>query len=248
MSFPFDPAFRVLVDLLKAAIEHNEPEGRGQLARVVRMLPLTCRECRDLARGDPSVGFVMAYCAYLYQSGSRERYCDGLPESVNPGRIAYAITNARRRELIHMSDLLEARSLKAQEIDKSTAQLASPEIPTIPTNLPHKVKLFAWYLGQWHAEFECNPKYTNHYKPCQRKGCVRPAMVPINESFSAWDVTQKAMLMGRRSSRPLMLPVWHICQYVASENEAFCVTSHAENDSLIGTIAGRTQPLRWHGL
>jgi len=192
MSFPFDPTFRVLLELLKAAIEHDQPEGRGQLARVVRVLPLVCRECRDLARGDPSVGFVMAYCAYLYQSGARERYCDALPESVDPGRIAHAITNARRRELIHMSDLLEARSLKAQEIDKSTAQLVSPEIPTIPTNLPHKVKLFAWYLGQWHAEFLCNPKFPNHYKTCQRKGCTRPAMVPINEQFSAWDATQDA--------------------------------------------------------
>jgi len=192
MAFPFDPTFRVLLELLKAAIEHDQPEGRGQLARVVRVLPLVCRECRDLARGDPSVGFVMAYCAYLYQSGARERYCDALPESVDPARIAHAITNARRRELIHMSDLLEARSLKAQEIDKSAAQVAGPAIPTIPLNLPHKVKLFAWYLGQWHAEFLCNPKFPNHYKTCQRKGCTRPAMVPINEQFSAWDATQDA--------------------------------------------------------
>ena len=196
MAFPFDPTFGVLVNLLKASIENHEHEGRGLLARVVRVLPLVCSECRTLARDDPSYGFLMAYCAYRYDSGPRERYCDGLPASVDPMRIGQWLGNAPRRELIHMSDVLEARSLKAKEIDKGTKLMAGPEerVPPIPSNLPHKVKLFAWYLGQWHAEFMSNPRYVHHYKPCQRKGCTRPAMVPINDQYTAWKPAQNATL------------------------------------------------------
>ena len=196
MAFPFDPTFGVLVNLLKASIEDNEHEGRGLLARVARVLPLVCRECAVLARDDPSFGFLMAYCAYTYQMGTRERYCDGLPSSVDPMRLAQAITDAPRRQLVHMSDLLEARRLKAKAIDKDANSSAWPEedMQTIPSNLPRKVKAFALFIAGWHAELVANPRYVHHFKGCQRKGCARPAMVPINDQFSAWKPSRDATL------------------------------------------------------
>ena len=183
-TIPFDPLFDVVVALLKSSIEKHVTEGRGALARAVRVLSILCREGRDLARKDPSVAFLMAYCASLFDTGPTGHYCDGLPEGVDPMVISQSVGPIQRGDILQMEDTLQARCIMAKEIDDRTdaqEDLNEPISAAIPLNLPAKVKLFAMELGRFHARFRANTQYPRFFKPCQRKGCARPSMIPVAE-------------------------------------------------------------------
>lgn len=183
----FDPVFDVLVGLLKGLIDANEIGERGVLVHAVRAMPLLCREARDEARKDASFPYLMAYCRTLFDVGTPyHRYCDRLPPAVDPAVLSEAITSAERGVVTELEDALKARAVVVRDIDAATTpNVETPPgelSPTVPPNLPAKVKLFLYHLGNFHARYSFNPvNYNRHYRPCARKGCQRPAWVPIPE-------------------------------------------------------------------
>jgi len=192
-SLPLDPLFEVLVASLKRNIDAPEAvEGRGVLTYAVRVLPCVCTTTRDMARADPSVAYLIAYETSLWSIGPSGRYCDGLPEAVDPMALCEWYGAQPRSDILKMEDTRKARHVTAQELDTCTnvADLAEDWThenginPSIPRNLPTKVRLFAHVLGIRHARLHCNSQYARFFRPCQRKGCQRPAMIPVPEQSS----------------------------------------------------------------
>lgn len=184
----FDPVFDVLVGMLKGLIDANEIGERGVLLFALRVMPLLCREGRDEARKDASFPYLMAYCNTVLNLSIPYRYCDLLPPAVDPAVLSQPIGTVERRVITDMVDTIKARVAMARDIDAAAAVAEVPPgqfyelSPTVPTNLPDKVKLFLHHLGLFHARFRSNPQnYNRHYRPCARKGCQRPAWVPVPE-------------------------------------------------------------------
>lgn len=186
----FDPTFDVLVGLLKALIDANEIGERGVLVHAVRAIPLLCHEARDEARKDASFPYLMAYCRTLFDVGTPyDRYCDRLPPAVDPASLSETVA-VDRGVVTELEDALKARAVVVRDIDAATTQnievppgqLGGELSPTVPPNLPAKVKLFLYHLGVFHARYRFNAvNYNRHYQPCARKGCQRPAWVPVPE-------------------------------------------------------------------
>ena len=182
----FDPVFDVLVGMLKGLIDANEIGERGVLFFALRVMPRLCREARDEARKDASFPYLMAYMNTVLDYRIPYHYCDLLPPAVDPAGLSQPIGTIERRVITCMEDTMKARIAMARDIDAATTpKIEGPRpdelSPTVPTNLPAKVKLFLYHLGMFHARFRANPQYDHFYKPCARKGCQRPARVPIPE-------------------------------------------------------------------
>lgn len=192
-SLPLDPLFDVLVASLKRNIDAPEAvEGRGVLTYAVRVLPCVCVATRDMARADPSVAYLIAYETSLWSIGPSGRYCDGLPEDFDPMALEWWYAGQPLNDIMKMEDTRKARHVMAQEIDTCTDVEALAEETThaldmcsaIPLNLPTRVRLFAHCLAINHFRVYSNSQYARFFRPCQRKGCQRPAMIPVPEQSS----------------------------------------------------------------
>ena len=143
------------------------------------------RRQRDEARKDASFPYLMAYCRTVLDLSTPYRYCDLLPPAVDPTVLSQSIGTIARSVIPELEDTMKARVAMARDIDLATTkkvQVPPGELsPTVPTNLPAKVMLFLHHLGLFHARFRANPQHDRYFKTCARKGCQRPAWVPIPE-------------------------------------------------------------------
>ena len=176
MSLPLDPFFDHIVNLLRDSITNQASEGRGALTRAVRVLPLLCREARDLSRTNPLIDYLLAYCAYIFQTGPRLRYCDGLPQSISPHHQSRTeALQVQRVDILGIKDLLDARQVYAKDIDTLFPEFNVPA-NNMPVNLPPQVVLFVLCIQADHAKMVMNNQYPRFFMPCQRNGCNRPAL------------------------------------------------------------------------
>ena len=210
----FDPIFDVLVGLLKGLIDADEIGERGVLVHAVRAMPLLCREARDEARKDASFPYLMAYCRTLFDVGTAYgRYCDRLPPVVDPAVLSQSVAPVDHGIVPELEDTLRGRTAMVRSIDQSTPGMDSvpPDelSPTVPPNLPEKVKRFLYQLGLIHARYRYNlAKYNRHYRPCARKGCQRPAWVPVPEHVQRQATGAHAKLAENAKNERCY---WHMC-------------------------------------
>lgn len=198
MSLPVDPLLDHIVALLQESIATRSHDGRGALARAVRVLPLLCREMRNLSRTNPAVPYLLGYCDYLFETGPRIRYCDGFPQSINPKRAPPASWITTRCEIIEIEDMLQGRGESAAHLDAQLHPVALPE-HTLPTGLPPQVVSFTLQLRHEHARLALNSTYGRYFTTCQRKGCNRPAWIQVENA-----VKGVAVLSNEET-------YWHTC-------------------------------------
>ena len=176
LSEALEPIVSTSIQMLSDSLLSDDEKRRGRLAHLVRVLPLLCREARDLWRKERRpVQYLLTYFDYLYPHPHSHRnwYLDGvIPDDHRDSwlwhhhwRREYA--PGRGRFAISLSDILKKRSLLAENHDatRSTGE---------PHDL-HPAQRFLYTLSQIHMEF--TGRDNRRFTVCQRVGCKRPAFV-----------------------------------------------------------------------
>lgn len=211
MPLPLQITYETLVALLEASLAPGADErGRGALARAVRLLPLMCSEAGNLARVNPRAPLLLTACDYIYGTGARARYCDGLPACVSPAHGALnRASNTHPRDL---DDVFDLRNQWASEqaLDAEHATSCSD----LPAGLPNDVLVLVGEMRMLHVDMSNHPRYDHFFTTCQRKGCTRPALIAppkpkpqialkTRSSHDYWELcaTGSATLNARRKPR-----------------------------------------------
>lgn len=217
MPLPLQIAYETLVALLEASLLEGADElGRGALARAVRVLPLVCVEAGTLARANPRAPLLLAVCDYLYFTGPRARYCDGLPLAVSPAHGPqfdsndFIIEGAQHPH--ELETYFEQRDGWSDVL--LLGQELLPWIPDLPTDLPERVLAFVARMRKEHTHMRLHPQFDRFFTTCQRKGCTRPALIvapkpkpqialKTRSSYDYWQLcaTGSATLNARRNPR-----------------------------------------------
>ena len=177
MSFQdaLEPLVPTAVQLLADSLLADETLGRGRIAYLVRVLPLLNRDTRDMWRKEGfKIQVLLTYCAYLYNSGHRSRYLDGvLPmneedvwcwkEAAHPD-----IAPQTPRRAIELVDLFKSRACVAERHDAIRSEVTSSDVSLAAR--------FMAIIVTTHLEFRLHPAYARHFTQCQRVGCTRPAL------------------------------------------------------------------------
>jgi len=218
MPLPLQITYETLVALLEASLLEDANElGRGALARAVRVLPLACVEAGTLARGNPRAPLLLALCDYLYSTGPRARYCDGLPLAVSPAHVPHFDSNDVIMEP-YAQHPHELETYFEQRDGWSDILLLQQEllpwIPDLPIDLPERVLAFVARIREEHTRMRMHPQYDRFFTTCQRKGCARPALIvppkpkmqiasKMKSSYDYWQLcaTGSATLNARRNPR-----------------------------------------------
>jgi len=182
MPLPLQITYETLVALLEASLLEDADElGRGALARAVRVLPLACVEAGTLARANPRAPLLLALCDYLYSTGPRARYCDGLPLAVSPAHGPqfdhndFIIEGAQHPH--ELETYFEQRDGWSNILRRVEQQPLLPWIPDLPIDLPERVLLFVARIRKEHTHMRMHPQYNSFFTTCERKGCTRPALI-----------------------------------------------------------------------
>ncbi len=218
MPLPLQITYETLVALLEASLLEDADEfGRGALARAVRVLPLACVEAGTLARANPRAPLLLALCDYIYGTGPRARYCDGLPLAVSPAHGPQfddndVIMEAYAQHPHALETYFEQRDEWSDILLLKTEQLYW--VPDLPIDLPERVLAFVARMRKEHMYMRHHPQYDRFFTTCQRKGCTRPALtVPPKPKMTTtpkarsgheyWELcaTGSATLNARRQPR-----------------------------------------------
>ena len=180
-------------------------------ARAVRVLPLLCVEAGTLARANPRAPLLLAVCDYQYGTGSRARYCDGLPAAVNPAHGALNPDPNNPSHPLELDDHFDLRNQWAS--DQELLPEHTRSCADLPAGLPRDVLVLVGQIRAQHAEMRIHPLYNRFFTTCQRKGCTRPAHIvppkpkmakaPKPSSQEYWQLcaTGSATLNARRHPR-----------------------------------------------
>ena len=181
MSLPLQTTYETLVALLEASLLEDADEfGRGALARAVRVLPLVCVEAGTLARANPRAPLLLALCDYIYGTGPRARYCDGLPLAVSPAHGPQfdpndVIPEAHAQHPHELETYFEQRERWSDILPLEHDLLYW--VQDLPTDLPERVLAFVARMRREHMWMRHHPQYDRFFTTCQRKGCARPALI-----------------------------------------------------------------------
>ena len=175
-----EPLVPTAVQLLQEAVALNQSEGRGMLAYLVRVLPLLNREARDLWRKELDAMLLLSLCDYLFDSGHRSRYLDGvLPSDPNDPTIwseplEPALMPAPQR-VIALESIFKNRTTLAASLlrDASNDERSQQSSAALHFELS---------IVQEHLAFKQHPTYAQYFGTCQRVGCSRPALLAPPES------------------------------------------------------------------
>lgn len=168
-----EPLVPTAVHLLAESISLNQPDGRGILTYLVRVLPLINKEARDLWRKECDALMQLTLCDYLFESGHRGRYLDGVLPMY--GNDAHNWTGTLDAALVPEPQ----RVLALESIFKNRA-LDAKRMMTEATSDPNETSAtvrFALSVVQEHYAFRQHPTYAQHFGTCQRVGCTRPALL-----------------------------------------------------------------------
>ena len=217
MPLPLQITYETLVTLLEASLLEDADEfGRGALARAVRVLPLACVEAGTLARANPRAALLLALCDYIYGTGPRARYCDGLPLAVSPRTAPQfdrnnVIPEAHAQHPHALETCFEQRNEWSDILPLEHDLLFW--VQDLPTDLPERVLAFVARMRREHMWMRHHPQYDRFFTTCQRKGCTRPALIvppkpkmakaPKPSSHEYWQLcaTGSATLNARRHPR-----------------------------------------------
>lgn len=168
-----EPLVPTVVHLLSESLRRNHGDGRGILAYLVRVLPLLNKEARDLWRKEWNAEMILTLCDYLFDSGHRSRYLDGvLPSYANdPHNWTEPLDPAlvpRPQRVLALESIFKNRALDAKRMVAEAS--ANPEETTATVR-------FGLSVVQEHFAFRQHPTYAQYFGTCQRVGCTRPALL-----------------------------------------------------------------------
>jgi hypothetical protein len=191
------------VQLLATSLHLRQPDGRGMLAYLVRVLPLLNKEARDLWRKEYDAQLLLTLCDYLFDftpPKHRVRYLDGvLPNAANdPHNWIETLDPAlmpTARPVLELPDI--------NQIRKERAKLLSEEPPD-PIDETETISMrFMLSIVQEHLAFKQHPSYTQHFMECQRSGCPRPALITPHEQLR---------VEGEEDDTPSDAEYWKCCR------------------------------------
>ena len=167
-----EPLVPTVVQLLSESLRLNKECDRGMLAYLLRVIPLLNKEARDQWRKEDTAKHLLTLCAYLFDSGHRTRYLDGVlpgnyPEDWNnPLPATLAPTEPAR--IIALTSVFKNRADFAKEIVEKMAKHGSQQSPATG---------FILSILQNHCAWKLHPTYPRYFGTCQRVGCSRPALL-----------------------------------------------------------------------
>ena len=167
-----EPVIPTVVQLLAEDIKSNREEGRGCLAYFLRVLPLLCKEAWDLWRKEDEAKSLLTLCDYLYDSGHRSRYLDGVLPNPDPEDwdqpLNPTLTPTEPKPIIALESVLANRRKWAEKMVESMAKIGWEQ--------PTAVAFHQFILTQ-HCEWKLHDRYRLYFGTCQREGCSRPALL-----------------------------------------------------------------------
>ena len=177
-----EPLVPTVVHLLSESFRQNQSDGRGILAYLVRVLPLLNREARDLWRKENDAPLLLTLCDYLFSTGHRGRYLDGVLPSTNEDEhwtLPFDAHTVRVRSVLSVESIHTMRAQNAKRLC---------EEPRAPPNTEETASSgFMLTIAQMHHSFKLHPSYARHFGTCQRVGCTRPALLTPPETESEAD-------------------------------------------------------------
>jgi len=254
LSEVLEPLVPTVAQALFEDLKHGQTHGRGVLAYMVRVLPLINREARDRWRKEPNVAIMLTVCAYLYDSGHRDRYLDGVLFDDETEALAtqYQAFEPKPKGIL---DLTTIHIRRKQTVEKLQANpsLFAHACPGMQLPLPTQFYLSIW---QMHSAFRCHPRYSLYFAECQRVGCHRPALIETpgtaaadsdddDESSEAeyWKCCRDGKSPRPTSSLPSdMIFCCHGCYKIANSEFKRLVKFDIETPSTSSRLGGSTTP------
>ena len=163
-----------VANLLSESFKYGH--SRTRCARVpLRVLPLNRHACDlCLARTGRSVSLTL--CDYLYKTGHRDRYLDGVLHRPNmgPEDVAklYDDLEKKPKALLTLELILLRRQKLPKRSARTPASLRTRSL--VDDRTAHQFYLSIW---QMHTAFRAHPRHTEVFTECQRAGCSRPALL-----------------------------------------------------------------------
>lgn len=176
LSEAIEPLVPTVANLLRESFKHGHSHGRGALAYLLRVLPLLNRHACDLWRKERHVPYLLTLCDYLYTTGHRDRYLDGVlyqPGIAREGTAqCYPDLEKKPKAFLTLELILLRRQKLANALSENPDFFADTlSGSTIDT--PNQFYLSIW---QMHNAFREHPRYNEVFTECQRAGCTRPAL------------------------------------------------------------------------
>lgn len=198
-----------LVELLAESIRENVSNGRGLLAYVVRVVPLINHEAWQTWRKEPLVAEILTFCDFLFNTGHRGRYMDGILPLTLPDLIIADAPDPRCA--IEIADIHRTRTEKAKLLDNDTSVCGN--VVKLGVTHPAVTYLFSESISLMQKRFRLHARYGSHFVECQREGCSRPAVIKsktnidlLEECNSSASEYWKCCRDGRSTPPPSSLP------------------------------------------
>ena len=184
----------------------------------MRVLPLACVEAGTLPRANPRAALLLALCDYIYGTGPRARYCDGLPLAVSPAHGPQfdrndVIIGGYAQHLHALETCFEQRNEWSDILPLEHDLLFW--VQDLPTDLPERVLAFVARMRREHMWMRHHPQYDRFFTTCQRKGCTRALIVPPKPKMAkppargAATNTVAALRDGQRDAQRASAPAQH---------------------------------------
>ena len=177
LSEAIEPLVPTVANLLSESFKYGHSHGRGALAYLLRVLPLLNRHACDLWRKEQGVPYLLTLCDYLYKTGHRDRYLDGVLHRPNmgPEDVAklYDDLEKKPKALLTLELILLRRQKLAEALSENPGLFADA-LSWSTIEPPSQFYLSIW---QMHNAFREHPRYKEVFTECQRAGCSRPALL-----------------------------------------------------------------------
>ena len=173
-----EPLVPTVAQALLDSFRYGRSHGRGALAYLVRVLPLLNRHAWDLWRKERHVPYLLTICDYLYTTGHRSRYLDGvpfrptLPCEDQRGNL-YPNLEKKPKTLLNLETVHVHRRKLAEKLSENP-DLFSDLLSGSTIHVPFQFHVSIW---QMHFAFREHPRYDEVFTECQRAGCTRPALL-----------------------------------------------------------------------
>ena len=166
-----EPLVPTVVQLLAEDLRLDRSEGRGRLAYLLRVLPLLCKEAWELWRKEDEAKQLLTLCDYLYDSGHRSRYLDGVLPGADPADwdepLDPSLAPTEPQAIIALESILSNRRKWAEKMVESLSKIDCLQ----PTAVA-----FHQFIVTQHCAWKLHDRYRLYFGVCQREGCSRPAL------------------------------------------------------------------------
>jgi len=175
-----EPLVPTVTQALLDSFKNGQTHGRGALAYLVRVLPLLNRHACDLWRKERHVPYLLTICDYLYTTGHRSRYFDGVLFKPGAGREGtaecYPNLEKKPKTLLNLETINVHRRKLAEKLSENPDLFRQPGLLSNLSSL-HVPSQFYLCIWQMHNAFRAHPRYDEVFTECQRAGCTRPALL-----------------------------------------------------------------------